>query len=383
MVNFPGRNGRRRRVLNEEVLSASSSHTVLRALNLDGEVRNAPRYSDAAGVEHHPQVTDFVPRRYRTIALLVVSGSVVATLLGTLNYFSAPIGQILGTVDTSPFDLQSPGSIADWVAAVILLVASVTCVLVYSIRRHRIDDYRGRYRVWLATAAACLFMSADSVVSTHDLLAHAAGHVTGWTALRDGAIWWLLLGCLPAAWIAARMMLDVKESRLAASLLGAGGLCYAASGLNYFGVFPAFDLQIASTVTGIALFMGHWLLLAAVVSYARFVVLDAQGLIQSRPRIVGHRKTKTASTDSSANDSKQPATRAVSLLSAGGYSRQRKSAVSQSPKVASSTSAWVDGSRPERDPYDDNDDDSPGDDRKLSKSDRKRLRKLKAQNRAA
>ena len=31
---------------------------------------DAPRYSDAAGVENHPQITDFVPRRYRTIALL-------------------------------------------------------------------------------------------------------------------------------------------------------------------------------------------------------------------------------------------------------------------------------------------------------------------------
>ena len=36
MVNFPGRNGRRRRVLNEEVLSASSAHVALRAV-ADGD----------------------------------------------------------------------------------------------------------------------------------------------------------------------------------------------------------------------------------------------------------------------------------------------------------------------------------------------------------
>ena len=34
----------------------------------------APRYSDAAGVENHPQITDFVPRRYRTIVLLLMAG---------------------------------------------------------------------------------------------------------------------------------------------------------------------------------------------------------------------------------------------------------------------------------------------------------------------
>ena len=45
------------------------------------------------------------------------------------------------------------------------------------------------------------------------------------------------------------------------------------------------------------------------------------------------------------------------------------------------TSRWVDGSEPIDD--DDSDEDSEYGDRKLSKSDRKRLRKLKAQDRAA
>ena len=52
MLSFPGRNGRRRRVLNEEVLSASGTHVALRALADDRDARHdAPRYSDAAGVE--------------------------------------------------------------------------------------------------------------------------------------------------------------------------------------------------------------------------------------------------------------------------------------------------------------------------------------------
>ena len=76
MFSLPGRNGRRRRVLNDEVLSASSSHVALRAM-ADGRESSqaAPRYSDAAGVENHAQVTDFIPRRYRTIALVVLAVS--------------------------------------------------------------------------------------------------------------------------------------------------------------------------------------------------------------------------------------------------------------------------------------------------------------------
>ena len=109
MVNFPGRNGRRRRVLNEEVLSASSSHAALRAVDRDDASREAPRYSDAAGVENHPQITDFVPRRYRTIALLVLVGVVTTARDWRAALLRADAGGSLPACRTSrPFDLAAP-----------------------------------------------------------------------------------------------------------------------------------------------------------------------------------------------------------------------------------------------------------------------------------
>jgi hypothetical protein len=71
---------------------------------------------------------------------------------------------------------------------------------------------------------------------------------------------------------------------------------------------------------------------------------------------------------------------APSVLSAGGYSRSSI----QVAKTPADSSRWVDGSRPERDRYDrdEDDDDSPGG-QKLSKADRKKLRKLKTDGRAA
>src|SRR5687768_3916478 len=104
MVNFPGRNGRRRRVLNEEVLSASSSHAVLRAVSKDDPMRAVPRYSEAAGVENHAQITDFIPRRYRAIALLTAAGCVTTALLALLHYFAAPIARMAGAHEIAAFD---------------------------------------------------------------------------------------------------------------------------------------------------------------------------------------------------------------------------------------------------------------------------------------
>src|SRR2546430_518575 len=120
MVNFPGRNDRRRRVLKEEVLSASGARMSPRATASGDAADDAPRYSDAAGVENHPQVTDFVPRRYSTIALLVVFGAALTAAGAALHYFVLPIAVAHGINRAASFDLGSPGNLASWLAAVIL-----------------------------------------------------------------------------------------------------------------------------------------------------------------------------------------------------------------------------------------------------------------------
>ena len=71
-----------------------------------------------------------------------------------------------------------------------------------------------------------------------------------------------------------------------------------------------------------------------------------------------------------------------SLFAAAGLTRQAQVSASQPAKSTASTTQWIDGSRAEREDYDD-DSDGDSDDRKLSKSERKRLRKLKTRNRAA
>jgi hypothetical protein len=351
----------------------------------DDEESQAPRYSDAAGVENHPQVTDFVPRRYRTIALLVLCGAASASLLGLLHYFQATLFGRLGLEGTHALDIASGGSLSAWVQVVVLLLAAALCLLIYSIRRHRIDDIRGRYRIWLAAMAACLFLSANSVAGVHQILADVLGNVVGWTALRDGAIWWLALGGLPATWILLRTLLDVVECRLSTALLVAASICYVVSGMSFLGVVPVEDAKIATVATSATLMMGHWLAFAAAVAQARFVILDAQGLIVIRPRVERKRNSKSTESDS-IDDAKLQGRNTKSIRSLDEVSGSPQSGRSASKADRDTVKQWVDGSSPERDPYDDDGDSDgggPDDDRKLSKSDRKRMRKLKAQSRAA
>src|SRR3954464_1751196 len=115
MVNFPGRHDRRRRVLKEEVLSASGTRSPLRMAD-PSQFENAPRYTDAAGVENHPQVTDFVPRRYGTIAMLVMCGAVLTAASAAAHYFLLPLAAAQG-MNGAAFDLAADGSLASLLAA--------------------------------------------------------------------------------------------------------------------------------------------------------------------------------------------------------------------------------------------------------------------------
>jgi hypothetical protein len=381
MVNLPGRD-RRRRVLKDEVLAASNNYATMRAKTDLEPAADAPRYSDAAGVENHPQITDFIPRRYSTIAVLVAIGLATTAALAAAQMFLLPMAAARGMRGAAIFSLDGYGSLASWLAAVVLALTCAICLIVLSIRRHRIDDFKGRYRVWLGAAIVCLFASANSVAGLHQMIAELLGAATGWTALRDGAVWWLTLAGLPVAWITLRAILDVRECRLAGALLIAAVACYAVSVVSYLGLAGIADPQTRSISVGATLLMGHWFVLAAIVSYARFVVLDAQGLITVRRRSVAKRPAKVEIAKTVPATSVTPAAKpATSIFAAAGLSRSTV----QSAKTPADSSRWVDGSRPERDRYDrdDDDDDSVDGDRKLSKADRKRLRKLKAQGRAA
>lgn len=380
MVNFPGRNDRRRRVLKEELLSASSTRTI-RADNGAAD-DDAPRYSEAAGVENHPQVTDFVPRRYSTIALLALAGGAFAAVSAALHYFVLPFAAGHGMVTTAAFDLAARGNLSQWLSAVVLLLASGFCVLTYSLRRHRIDDIKGRYRVWAAASLACLLLSANCVTGLHGVLAEVLTRTSGWTALRDGSVWWLIVAGLPLAWIFARVLVDVRECRLALATMVGAGVCYVVSALSYFGFGPTTDPQTQTILTATPLLLGNWLVFTTIVANARFVVLDAQGLVavKRRKRVTHVKKTPTVTPSKLAL--KTAATTEIKPSSPATIDYSRHTI--PTAKTPADSSRWVDGSRPERESYDfEEDEDSSGGDRKLSKSDRKRLRKLKTQGRAA
>ena len=66
------------------------------------------------------------------------------------------------------FDLDGEGSLAAWYSSLLLTVASLCALLCYSLRRHRLDDYKARYRIWLAAAMCWFVMGVDEAGSLHE-----------------------------------------------------------------------------------------------------------------------------------------------------------------------------------------------------------------------
>jgi hypothetical protein len=187
-------------------------------------------------------------------------------------------------------------------------------------------------------------------------------------------VWWLAIAGLPLAWIIFRTLRDVLECRLAATLWVAAIACYAAAAACYLGFVAVSGPRIETMLDASLTLVGHWLTLSAIVAYARYVVLDAQGLIPIRTRAKRAKKSESAAEKKSTK---------ASVLSAGGYVSKKPSAAQQAESNPK-TKTWIDGSKPEPENYDDDGDDDVTDgSRKLSKADRKRLRKQKMQNRAA
>jgi hypothetical protein len=222
-------------------------------------------------------------------------------------------------------------------------------------------------------------LSASSVAGLHHVVAHGLSHFAGWTALRDNAVWWIAIAGLPMAWIGLRAMLDMRECRLAAAFVCMAWLCYGVSAAGYLGLVPSAAEQHASLLTGATMLLGHWLLLAAIVTYARYVILDAQCLITTgRPAAKKQsRKDEKAMVAKTTPEEAKP-----TVLSVVNYARNKAGQL----VAAEDNDRWIDGRRPERksyDSYDDNEDEDSESGSKLSKADRKRLRKLKSQNRAA
>ena len=352
--------GRRRRVLNDEVLSAAGASGAARAA-FDPD---APRYGEQANIENHPQVTDFVPRRKLAVFTTVLAGVGTAAATAAIAHYDEQISAALPGVTASDLSDGMAAGVSAWTTAMAMLVIALLAKLTFSLRRHRVDDYAGRYRVWKWIGFGALAMSVNAVAPVHELLAKAAVSATGWSLTTAGAEWWLAPLALIGGWIFVRLLLEINESRPALAFVATAAVCYAAAAVGALGLLPASAAPWGALVTSAMPLVGATFALAGAMVFTRYVVLDVQGLIDHTPAPVVEKPATAEMSEPKAEAKPTPS--------------PVPAKVAPAPAAAVATpSQEIEESHDEE--WSDDEDDDYGN-RKLSKADKKRLRR---QNRAA
>jgi hypothetical protein len=364
----------------ERALAAGTTATTAASPNsrvTTPPVHKTQRYGDAEFLDRQPSLLELLPQRLIGWALILLVGLGLIAGIEALYVWTpkltAALGQKPAGVRLAAFDLAGKGSLAAWFSALVLLAASLVAVLVYSVRRHQVDDYQGHYRVWLWAALCCFLMASDAAASLHEGFRDLMTLATGAPLLGDGSIWWVIGYTLLLGAVGLRLLMDAWPCRLstAALLLAAGA--YVAAVIVRMQWLPVVEAERRVLIVQGMAMAGHLLLLVAMGLQARYVLADARGLVPSRPQKSPTKKAKKTDLDGesaggddawvavdSPHGSPQPVLRRASAVAAA------------APAPAPSSPTLLSSSRPTPS-------DSP--DKKLSKTDRKALKNRLIQER--
>jgi hypothetical protein len=275
---------RRRRLLTDDLSSPDDRPGCSAWPEEDLPPPKSEHYGDAAFLEHQPRLLDLIPRGLISPTLLAFAA--LAVLVGLEASYAWMLGRVVrGGAVVAALDLAVKGSLGCWFSSLLLSAAAVTAYLVYSVRRNRIDDYQGRYRVWLWAAIWWFVMATDQAASLREAFRDLMITSTGTPLLGDGTLWWVIVHALVLGAIGSRLLIDMRPSRLSIAALLAAAIAEAiavADRLNWIALPDSMNevmLRVGAEM------LGNLLLLTAMIVYARYVVRDAQGLLpRSQPQ---------------------------------------------------------------------------------------------------
>ena len=125
-------------------------------------------------------------------------------------------------------------------------------------------------------------MATDVAASLHQGLQQVIISVTGTRITGDGSIWWVVPAILLVGSIGSRLLVDMRSSRLSSAALILAAIAYLTALAAFFhGIVLQSEISQLLLVQGVPL-GGHLLLAMSMGLHARYVVLDAEGLLPKR-----------------------------------------------------------------------------------------------------
>jgi hypothetical protein len=276
------RDERRRRVLIEDVKNERSVEEAgPKVTSKRGNSKSVATYAEGAKADRQPRMTDLIPTRLWTLLVLGLLGATaIAGLQSLYVVVYLQLGRSLAE-GAEGLDLRSPHSLARWFSALIFALAAAYSVLIFLLRRHRVDDYRGRYRIWIPTAVIMVLASMEMIAGLRHALAIWMDRQINVSLPRQPEVWSVIFVLTLSGLLLARLLVEMRRSRLATVCGVTLAILYGGAATMWSGAveLPA-ELDVMAE-QGLLL-GGHYLVLFTLQVYARHVFLDAQGRIAPR-----------------------------------------------------------------------------------------------------
>jgi hypothetical protein len=279
------RNQRRRILLAEEAQQGDeNAPEVVRFAQNRTEASDSPAYASQARAQCERRIIELIPTRRLALGGVFVLAFTLVGLCEALGYWAPTLAEASGIETLSELATRQPRSMSGWASSLVLTMAGLTSAVIYSLRRHRVDDYHGRFRVWRWVAVVCLVAGA---LETTDLGAVARGAfqlACAPVSLDARIAWTITTLCVYAlAWV--RLLFEIRRShaalvamalvactQLIAVLLGRGWLAVGDEGLR---------VPLAQALWHV----GYVWLFLAITCYARQVSMDVTGgAVQAKPK---------------------------------------------------------------------------------------------------
>ena len=277
------RDQRRRLVVSWNRLSSTAAN------GSTAEVRQIADYSPEALPERQPALAMLLPTSLGGMAL--VSGGILSLISVSIgigwcepvfnaSLFSTAEGRFSAAIAAAKacFDPHSLFSLTGWLGQMALVVAAIVSLVVRLMRRHRCDDYHGRYRAWGWLAALYLLTACAGHVPIGTLVGSILSDATGITLGPQGQGWWFLLSSLTFAAVSLWAIMPLHERLGTVVWLS---LCLAAWAVAAACTWSGRSSGILSLTGHAAWALGSALAAIAMFAAARSVIREVRGSSRS------------------------------------------------------------------------------------------------------
>ncbi|MFY8201819.1 MAG: hypothetical protein ACOVLE_14175, partial [Pirellula staleyi] len=256
-----------------------------------------PGYSRAVRQTCQQRMVQLIPVRRGTLSLvlacmwilwcgLLVSHYWIHVRIPTTSAAAATTNAGFASLPVSQlFHLRSSHSIAHWLTCQLWMLTALAAWMIFRLRRHKLDDYRAKYRIWAVLAIVALFSSFDASSSGLYLLGIS---IDDWARKEIGYGGWPLVMATFASLVGVlgiRLCSELKSAPTSVAFWLIGLLSWAISSLLGTGLIKSswsqssIDLVVGGCGLGgtLAVFQASGIYLRQTYIHAQKRFLQRQG----------------------------------------------------------------------------------------------------------